>query len=1033
MDGFLHTLKDQNGDVQNMAIRCLGPFVNKAPESILCPMIDKISNLQTDSIVDASVPALAVRAIVVALPRPVEGNPRQPKVLEAYNAISKSVIPRLVGYAGAATPNNRSSAVASQGMLEAEIQSGQDSNALDVLIEVIQCFGPMLQESEIKALQKSTVQVLESGRCSGVMKKKAVTALSVLSTYFSDGLLSSFVSYTIEVLRQPALVPSQTKLFISIYSTMSKSIPRRFGPYLKTLAPLVLGPLSQEALDRQDTMIEEEEMEARDPQIEEVRESALVALDSFCAFCSHDMSVYSEDTLDAALRFLKYDPNYSYEEDDDTEMEDDNDPDLEVDEDFEEETGFDDEDDLSWKVRRCSAKLLYTLVSGRNLISDGIAYSRVAPALVSRFNEREESVRLEVFTTLGNLVSKARGPLQQQIHTTEPSAGKSFPAGRKRRRGSSNAEAQSHLTSANGYASPRTPPPQTAPEQSLATLSPDVVQASSKLLKQSSLQTKQAIFLLLTTLVNAQRGGLSKTLDTIVPALVDVLTPSSSSNAASMATYHSARVAALGLLSAIADLHSSRILQPHMNAVIPALVATAKDKYGKVALEAVDTIELYVKALTPPRTASSSDGTASELVQLYDVLVDCASATDIDTEVRQHAIQALGTLVGRTSGSGGDTLLSHDRRTAALDLLLERMKNELTRLASVKAVETVAALAQGNNDFSSTWIQQVSLELGAQLRKADRVLRGSSLSALKVLAVNKSSRPHYDDSTTKQLVDMLLPLLGESDLHMLGPALTTLSAYAEQKPTIVLTSEVVNALCRATKLELQGSTLNALLEVVETFGKSKQGEPLMTALLSDVGVSGNPEIVGQVIGTLLVGAGGNNVGVTLDDFKSELKSSTDEKRQCLALYILGEAGFRLGARSPLNPSDFNNYFDAKSEKVQIAAAVALGRAGAGNPQHFLPTILQGSGAHSNYLLLHSMKEMLQHSTAEAELLEFSQDVWTVILGASQHEDNKALGAECIGRLAIIDPSSSLPRLQVSHCFHLLIFGAALIPIAAMPR
>ncbi|KAF2156660.1 cullin binding protein CanA [Myriangium duriaei CBS 260.36] len=1014
VEGFLHTLNDQNGDVQNMAIRCLGPFVNKAPDNLLCPMIEKVSNLQTGSIVDASVPALAVRAIVVALARPTPGTQRQPKVIEAYNAVSKAVIPRLVGHIVVPLPNKGAPAPP-KGMLEVEIETGQDTNALDVLTEVARCFGSMLQEAEVKALQKITIQVLESDRCSSVMKKKAVAALSMLANYFSDGLLSAFVSYTIEVLRQPTLVPSQKKLFISIYSAVAKSIPRRFGPYLLTLAPFVLGPLSQEELDRQADVEDEEILDSRDPQIEEVREAALVALDSFCAFCPQDMSSYSEETLDAALRFLKYDPNYAIDDDDDDmDVEEEDDPDMEIDEDFEEETGFDDEDDVSWKVRRCSAKLLHTLIGSRNLIVDSVAYSKAAPALISRFNEREESVRLEIFATLAGLISKAREPYRKHVTPTEPTASKAFPAGRKRRRGSSNAgftDVQAQLSSANGYASPSTPPPQTGPQQSLANISPEIVQAIAKALKTSTLQTKQACISLLTTLVTAQRGGLSNSLDIVIPALVDVLNTSATSGSGSTATFHSARIAALELLRAIADLHSSRVLQPFANKVIPVLAKTAKANYGKVAVEAVDTVEVYVKALTPPRTAASKSPTTSELKQLYEVLIDRVSATDTDTEVRQKAIQALGMLVGRTSGTKGSLMLDNDSRQAAQDLILERLKNELTRLASVKAVETMALLAQNSKDFTSTWIQQVSLELGAQLRKANRALRGSSLGTLKLLAQNAASRQHYDDETIKQLVDMLLPLLGESDLHMLGPALVTLSAYAKDKPKVVLTSDVIGALCKTAKLELQGSTLDALLEVVETFGRSKQGAPLMKALLTDVGVGGDPEIVGQVIGTLLVGAGGQNVGVTLEDFKAELKTSRDEKRQCLALYILGEAGFRLGTDSPLEPSDFDRYFTATSERVQIAAAVALGRAGAGNVKVFLPVILKASGSHDNYLLLHSMKEMLQHTTAESEILEYSKAVWDVILGASQEEDNKALGAECIGRLAIIDPTAYLPQLQ----------------------
>ena len=97
VDGLLHTLGDSHGDVQNMAIKCLGPFVNKAPETILCPTIEKVSNIKTEGALDNSIPALGVRAIVVALPQPVPGVQRSQKVTESYSAVSKALIPRLVG------------------------------------------------------------------------------------------------------------------------------------------------------------------------------------------------------------------------------------------------------------------------------------------------------------------------------------------------------------------------------------------------------------------------------------------------------------------------------------------------------------------------------------------------------------------------------------------------------------------------------------------------------------------------------------------------------------------------------------------------------------------------------------------------------------------------------------------------------------------------------------------------------------------------------------------------------------------------
>ena len=95
---------------------------------------------------------------------------------------------------------------------------------------------------------------------------------------------------------------------------------------------------------------------------------ALVALEGFLASCGSEMRVYTEETIAAALRFLKYDPNYN--DDDDEEMsgtqpdEDEMERVLGEDDDSEADAGFDDDDDdASWKVRRCAAKTLYTLIS----------------------------------------------------------------------------------------------------------------------------------------------------------------------------------------------------------------------------------------------------------------------------------------------------------------------------------------------------------------------------------------------------------------------------------------------------------------------------------------------------------------------------------------------------------------------------------------------------------------------------------------------------------------------------------------------
>jgi cullin-associated NEDD8-dissociated protein 1 len=999
VDGLIHTLNDGNGDVQNMAINCLGPFVNRAPESILCPTIEKVSNIKTDNTIDTTVPALAVRAIVVALPHPVPGGSRSGKVQEAYSAISRALIPRLVGKVLVPLAGGKNNPPPPKGMLQDDLEKANDSNSLDLLAEVAKCFGPMLQEVEVQALEQIAMEILQDSRCGSVMKKKAVAALAALGPYFSDALLASHISYTIEQLRQPHLTNQQRKIFITIYGSMAKSVPQKFGPYLKTLAPFVLSPLSQMELDQQREQEAESDGE-RDTEIEEVREAALVAIENFLQACATDLKAHLGDVISASMRFLKYDPALADDEDEEMEEEQDEDDEFEVDEDFEEETGFEDEDDVSWKVRRCSAKVLHALIATLNppFIQD------VAPALIARFKEREESVRNEVIATLAFLISK-NGPTNMPKNSIAEANG--IPQSRKRRRGGSDAvlsDLHAQRVLMNGYASPSTPPPMDKASEILANINPLVVTEAAKLLKTSTGSTKLAVMSLLKVMVSVQRGGLSEQSDLVIEPVVESMKTDAGS-----ASGNALRIEALRLLRVIGENHSSKILQAHLNKIIPALVAAAKDRYAKVASEAFSTIEVFVKALTPPRSAANNAQNRDFLGQLYEIITERINAQDTDTEVRQKAVHALGLLVGRASGSTGANLLSEQQRFAGQDLIAERMKNELTRLASVRAVDTIAVLAQSPQDFKPGFVANVAVELGAQLRKSSRSLRGASLSALRMLAVNQASRQSLDDETISRIVEILLPLIKADDLHMLGPALAILGSFAKEKPFLVTSPAVISAICEVTSASLHGNALEALVSCVEVIGQSGAGKDLMASLLNQ-GVQANTDVSGRVIGTLLVSSG-SDIGVQLGDFLKELNSQTDEGKKCLALSVLGEAGLRQGTACSLKPENFTPYFEVQSEKVKLAAAVALGRAGAGNVKLYLPQILKAMAKGRQYLLLHSVKELLQHSAAEEDIRPYTSTLWEHIISSGQAEDNKVVSAECIGRLATIDPAVYLPQLQ----------------------
>lgn len=58
----------------------------------------------------------------------------------------------------------------------------------------------------------------------------------------------------------------------------------------------------------------------------------------------------------------------------------------------------DDDDDMSWKVRRSSSKLLCAIIETRLDMLQQM-YELVAPVLISRFKEREDTVRIDVLQT----------------------------------------------------------------------------------------------------------------------------------------------------------------------------------------------------------------------------------------------------------------------------------------------------------------------------------------------------------------------------------------------------------------------------------------------------------------------------------------------------------------------------------------------------------------------------------------------------------------------------------------------------------
>src|SRR6478609_11220040 len=98
----------------------LGPLVKKLRPDLINFVVDRLSTLELKNAIDDSIPSMALRAVVEAMPRPVPGIVPSKDVVDSYNSISRVLIPRIAGPSG---------------LLESA--NGMTPDTVDIVIEVV--------------------------------------------------------------------------------------------------------------------------------------------------------------------------------------------------------------------------------------------------------------------------------------------------------------------------------------------------------------------------------------------------------------------------------------------------------------------------------------------------------------------------------------------------------------------------------------------------------------------------------------------------------------------------------------------------------------------------------------------------------------------------------------------------------------------------------------------------------------------------------------------------------------------------------
>ncbi|KFP29377.1 Cullin-associated NEDD8-dissociated protein 1 [Colius striatus] len=703
---------------------------------------------------------------------------------------------------------------------------------------------------------------------------------------------------------------------------------------------------------------------------DELREYCFQAFESFvrrvficCDRCPKEIDPHIPNVMGLCLKYITFDPNYNYNNEEEEEMmETENGEDEEQESDDE----YSDDDDISWKVRRSAAKCLEALVSSRHDLLQGF-YKNLS------FKEREENVKADIFSTYISLL-KQTVPSQSWLPASGASGKDDVP-----------------LTM-------------------LQSQVPSIVKALHKQLKEKSIKSRQGCFCLLTELANVLPGCLADHISSLVPGIVFSLADKSSSS--------NMRIDSLSFLHVLLCNHPPEVFHPHIKILLPPIVTCIGDPFYKITSEALLVTQQLVKVIRPLDKSCTFDA-KPYLKDLFPVTLKRLKAADIDQEVKERAISCMAQIIYNL----GDHL-SNDLQPT-LKIFLERLKNEITRLTTVKAL-TLIASSPLKIDLRPLLGEGFPI-LASFLRKNQRALKLSTLTALDVLVKN------YSDSLKPSMIESVLAelpaLITENDMHVSQVAIVFLTTLTKVYPSCIskISGSVLAEILQLVHSPLlQGGVLNAITDFFQALVLTQTAavgySELVQQLTAPVYRPGPAAVHKQAYCSVakcvaaLSAACPKEAPATVNQFIQDVKSPKSSSAvQVLALLSLAEVGraTSLSAQRELK-AVILEAFTSPSEEVKSAASYALGNVSVGNLGEYLPFMLKeiGSQPKRQYLLLHSLKEVISACPADS-LRPYVEDIWALLFKHCEctEEGTRNVVAECLGKLTLVNPSELLPRLK----------------------
>ncbi|KYR00775.1 HEAT repeat-containing protein [Tieghemostelium lacteum] len=920
---LLSLTSDNANNVQENVVKCLGLLIKRVKDAQAIEMVDSLSKGMVDNTKEElqEISSIGLKSIISNLPSESSA---------ISNLVIKSLVPKLISAIDANIPNEK-----------AEVKM----SSLDILNDLLVKYGSSMT-GDLENIQKVVLPKLNASR--PAIRKRAILCLSSMAAPAPDALFNQLIEFIIKSIEE-SKKPDHTSTLIQAIGAICKTSGYRLGKYLSKIMPNVI-----KYCDKAD-------------QNDELRENCLLCFEALVEKCQKDISPYLQDIINLCCKFIKYDPNYS---DDMDEEEEEMDTDEQEEEDEDEEADISDDDDISWKIRRSSAKTLCAIILTRvELIQE--LFEKVAPVLYQRFKEREENVRLDIFQTFSLLLK------QLYRKNVSPEA-----------------------------------------KQILLQQIPKLVSSISKSLSDKSIRIKVGAFSLLKELVTVCPSCLEKNVGQLVSGInLSLGEKNANSNL---------KIEVLIFLKLLLSNHPAEIFRDHYQSLSTHIIKCINDSYYRISSEALRVCQEFINVLSPlVRPSGNLSATTPLLQSLYQAIYQQLEKQDIDQEVKESAISCMGTLIANF----GDAFPKETLKPC-LAILLERLDNEITRVVTVKVLSRIITSQVCKTDVSA--ILEPSIDLMATfLRKNNRVLKQSSLVAL--IDIVRQIPGSISAKQLPTILVEVSSLINEADLQLTHLAFVFYQELLKSNPKCASTIKdkyIPPTLLLLKSSLLQGVALDSLLTlfgiIVEINEPGMTYQDLLQLLIDCASQIKQPVTrqaflsISQCIAIITVHTTSDKRQQTINTLLGNL-TGNNESLVLLSLSCIGEIGRRIdiSATSAQLQSSVYKTFDAANEEIKQVAALCLGDIAVCSLQSYLPFILEQikNQPKKQYLLLHSLRETIIKLSSTSQgitaILPYLQTILPILFEncVNEEEGTRNIVAECLGKVSMISPKDIIPKLQ----------------------